>query len=46
MHVELMVFQTNEIDIFQEGHLYIWHIYLITAFGCGIFRSLGKTQKS
>jgi hypothetical protein len=26
----------------QEGHLYIWHIYLVTAFGCRIFQSLGR----
>jgi hypothetical protein len=34
----------NASAIFQEGHWYIWHIYLITAFGCPIFQSLGRKQ--
>jgi hypothetical protein len=36
-----MVFQINAIGILQED---IWHIYLITAFGCRIFQSLGRKQ--
>jgi hypothetical protein len=43
--VDLMVFRTNALDIFQEDHWYIWHIYLITASGCPIFWSLGRKQK-
>jgi hypothetical protein len=40
-----MVFQTNALDIFQEDHWYIWHIYLlITVLGCPIFQSLGRKQ--
>jgi hypothetical protein len=35
-----MVFQTNALAIFQEDHWYIWHIYLITAFGCPVFQAL------
>jgi hypothetical protein len=39
-----MIFQTKASGIFQEDHWYIWHIYLITAFGCPIFQSLGKNK--
>jgi hypothetical protein len=41
-----MVFQTNVPDTFQEGHLYIWQIYLITVFGCRIFENLGRMQNA
>jgi hypothetical protein len=36
----MMVFQMNALDIFQEHHWYIRHIYLITAFGFPIFQAL------
>jgi hypothetical protein len=34
-----MVIQANASGTFLEGHSYIWHIYLIIAFGCRIFQS-------
>jgi hypothetical protein len=43
--VNLMVFETNALGVFQEDHWYVWHIYLITAVGCPIFQSLGRKQK-
>jgi hypothetical protein len=39
-----MAFQMNASDTFQEDHWYTWQIYLITAFGCPIFQSLGSKQ--
>jgi hypothetical protein len=39
-----MIFQTNALGTFQEDHWYICHVYLITAFGCPIFQSLGRKQ--
>jgi hypothetical protein len=42
--VDLMVFETNALGIFQEDQWYIRHICLITAFGCPIFQSLGLQQ--
>jgi hypothetical protein len=42
--VDFMVFLTNASGIFQEDHWYMWHIYLITAFGCPIFQILEKEQ--
>jgi hypothetical protein len=35
-----MVFQTNASGTFQEDHLYILHIYLVTVFGYCIFKVL------
>jgi hypothetical protein len=40
-----MVFKTNASGTFQEDHQYIWHNYLITAFGCSILQSFGRKQK-
>jgi hypothetical protein len=42
--MDLMVFQTIILGIFQEDNWYIWHIYLITAFGCPIFQSFGRKK--
>jgi hypothetical protein len=41
-----MVFETNATGTFTDGHLYIWHVQLITAFGWRIFQSVGESQKS
>jgi hypothetical protein len=37
--------KANELPLqLQEDHWYIWHIYLITDFGCPIFQNLGRKQ--
>jgi hypothetical protein len=43
--MDLMVFQMKASGIFQEDHWYIGHIYLVPAFGCPIFQSLGRKKK-
>jgi hypothetical protein len=40
-----MVLQTNASGTFHEDRWYIWHIYLIIAFGRPIFQSLNRKQK-
>jgi hypothetical protein len=39
-----MAFQMNASSTLQEGNWYTSHIYLITAFGCLIFQSLGMKK--
>jgi hypothetical protein len=43
--VDKIIFQKNASGIFQDHHQYSWHIYLITAFECPIFQSLGSEKK-
>jgi hypothetical protein len=40
----IRVFQTNASDTFQDSHLYILHIYLISAFGCHFPKSWKDTK--
>jgi hypothetical protein len=44
-HVEFIAFKMDVTGTLQEECFLTWHIYLIIAFGCHVFRRPGRKQK-